>query len=265
MCMISGKIEKVNNTKIFAANIGNHKQLTVYSNDVQLSNTQKPVAMILPYPKSKTPVQVIETNSLDNGFFHDMNACFPSSEGMTLTFGRGKILKSATDYLPVLRSGNYQYSLAHSTQDLNRINPDVFRITGPLQSLLQDYENNHFAFIVCIIDSSAAYSPFAYITGIVNAQIFVPTKHYHEHETSSSGFGLLSDVYQWGSSGAYSDDWDHSIYLLNTGQTGNALQSFQNKKRYSFADYLSPYPTEKMHKITMIGRHPNNDVVVSAA
>lgn len=275
MCIISGKIEKVSNTEILAANIGNNKQLTVYSNKVQ---THIPVAMILPYPKSKTPIQVIQTNPLDNQIFRDLNACFPSGWGVkTLGVSAGKSRSATTDYLPVLRSGSYQYSLADTTQDLNRVNPIVFRISGQLQTLLQKYENSHFAFIVCIIDSNVNYSPFAYITGMVNSQIFVPTKHYHEHGETSFGLdaNLLSNVYRLssqsitgterGTEDDYSNDWDHSIFLLNTSESGNAFQGFANNKRYSFAEYLSQYPADKMHRMTMEGRHPNKDLIVSVA
>lgn len=272
MCIISGKIEKVSNTEILAANIGHNKQLTIYSNDVK---TSLPVAMILPYPKSKTPIQVIQTNPLDNQIFRDLNACFPSGWGVkTLGVSYGRSKSAATDYLPVLRSGSYQYSLANTTQDLNRVNPNVFRISGQLQTLLQKYENSHFAFIVCIIDSNVNYSPFAYITGMVNSQIFVPTKHYHEHGTSSYGLdaNLLSNVYKSTSqligtrtTEDYSNDWDHSIFLLNTDQIGNAFIGFTNKTRYSFSEYLSTCPAEKMHRIFMEGRHPNKDLIVSVA
>ena len=269
--MISGTIEKVSNTKILAANIGNNRQLTVYSNDIQLTGTQIPVAMILPYPKGKRPIQIVETNPLDSGFFKDIDACFPYSGNWGVkTFGMNPRSAKSAEYLPVLRSGSYQYSLANSTQDLMRINPDVFRIKPDLQSLLQAYENKHFAFVVCIIDSSASYSPFAYITDIVNSQVFVPTKHYHEHtNTFSDGFAnnLLSNVYRsFGKTTGVADmeDWDHSIYLINTGQPGNAVSHFENNKRYSFAEYLNKTPVANLHRISMVGRHPNQDVVVSA-
>ena len=270
--MISGSIEKVSNTKILVANVGNSRQLTVYSNDVKISNTQNPVAMILPYPKGKRQIQVIETNPLDSEFFKDIDACFPPDQSWGVkTLGMEPRSVKSAEYLPVLRSGSYQYSLAKSTQELIRINPNVFHIKPDLQYLLQNYENNNFSFIVCIIDRSATYSPFAYITDIVNSQVFVPTKHYHEHGTGGDGFvgNLLSNVYKNVSKSItrtdMEQDWDHSIYLINTNETGNAVANFENKKRYSFANYLSQTPVSKLHRIKMVGIHPNNDIVVSVA
>lgn len=271
MCLINGNIEKVSKTKILAANIGNGRQLTVYSNEVKLPLSKNPVAMILPYPKGKRQIQVIETNSLDNDFFKDIDDCFPQNISWGSTFqARGVVKLKDTDYLQVFRSGDYQYSLANSLKELERINPTVFSIKPKLQTLLQNYENDNYSFIVCIIDKSATYSPFAYITDIVNSQIFVPSKHYHEHDNNVLfNSNLLSNVYKNSFSSVsgsenYTQDWDHSIYFINTKQQGNAFRDFKNLKRYSFADFIDHTPVSNLHRMNINGNFQNIDIIVPA-
>jgi len=249
MVLICGNIEKVHNTRILTANIGNNAQLTVYSNHVELSNPSNPVAMILPYPKGRRKIQVIETTSIDSDFFNDIDDCF--------FFGTqclGLMSKSVNSgYLPVLRCGNYQYSLVDSTGDFNLVNPNVFHIKPDLNSILQDYENRNFAFIVCIIDKNATYSPFAYITDVVNSEIFIPTKQYHEYQTHGKGviYNLRNNRKN-----------DQLIYLIDTKKKGNAFVDFENINQYSFSDYLSVTHFSKLHRLKLSSHSQNNDIYV---
>lgn len=281
MCIITGEIEKVSDTKILAANIGNGRQLTVYSNNIQLPSVFKnswslregvmgepsvplPVAMILPYPKGKRTIQIIKTNQLDCKFFDDIDNCFPTTRAWGAKTLGVLSAETSTEYLPVLRSGSYQYSLANTTQDLYRIDPSVFNIKYQLKCILSNYENENFAFIVCVMDKSATYSPFAYVTDIVGSQLFIPTKHYHEHANTASSFdnNLLSNFYG-SKTGGSGEDWDHSIYLVNTAKQGNAFADFENKTRYSFSHLLKQTPVANLHKLHIVGGwHPNEDITI---
>src|SRR6185503_587425 len=96
-------------------------------------------------------------------------------------FSAGIILKTRSipkslnlKSLPVFHCGSYQYSIVESIEDFPRLS-GIFNLDNKVKQLLEkDYADN-FGFLVCIIDKSAEYSPIAYITDIVDNQLFIPT------------------------------------------------------------------------------------------
>lgn len=291
--MISGKIDDVANTKIIVAALNNNRQLIVYSNTVKLSNEYEPVAMILPFPNGAAGVRVIETKPTDNGCFDTLEECFEEP-----TFGAKGTFRSmsysangAEPLLTVHRSGSYRYSVAANTADMKRIDRSVFQISNDLSALLAQYENRGFGFIVCIIDKSANYSPFAYISSNLNGRLFVPTKHYHQHGggfmSSMSGMGYGSFAYDgfasynpnmlmhhdYNSAG-YSADWDHNIYVVgsalrlttcNIGVPAKAAYSgFNDTANYSFSKLLQAGKSRALLSKFRIngGDYPNDDIIL---
>lgn len=279
MCIIAGEIEKVFATKIIVSALPNNKELVVYCNTVKLNTDKKPVAMILPYPNGPAGVKVIATKEEDNACFSRLNALFkvPTRGGVMYANSLGAQPKSLTKQLPVFRSGSYRYSVVKNYDELTRINNSVFNLNRDLKALLQEYSGKNFGFVVCIIDESANYSPFAYISDRLNGELFVPTKHYHEHSSSYSKYDYvysdLNDINfnvnvapAWESQMFVNSmgnimnpsldknkndvDWDHDIYIIGS-KLGNIKSSIGSsptkahegyraleKKEYSFSEYI---------------------------
>ena len=303
MCMIIGSIEKVSDTNILVAKIKSKSnlknyQLTVYSNKV---NTQSPVAMVLPFPNKNMLPLVIETNKNDNQIYESINSsCFKKilkNFGLSLNSYSGDMRSQGA--LEVFRSGSYRYSVANCIDDIKRIDQGVFDIKSDLQELLKSYSNKNFGFLICIIDKNVDYTPFAYITDIVDNKFFIPTKHYHEHnhnKISSSYFkqgdfastlienrGILSPQ---NNNNDITDDWDHSIYVIgarnsNTirdnitysdlpedfSQAHSDLNIQGLSHNYSFSKYLNDAVSckkENLLKITKKGSFKNIDFIVPA-
>ena len=262
MCIISGEIERVGDTKIIAAPVENGRQLIVYSNAVKKTNEQNPVAMILPYPNGHSNVEVIETEERDMAVFSSLKYCFTVSRNKGLSCNSTNI-NMVHKHLEVLRSGSYRYSVATNMDDLYRIDRSVFELEPELDILLKSYGDRGFGFIVCVIDKSAKYSPFAYITDMDVGKLFIPTKHFHRHSLSSSPVNEA--------------DWDHDIYIIGikgesqcrslniiskTAFYGYNISSYD--KPYSFSKYLTkainPSYLSKFH---IIGhRTPNMDIIL---
>lgn len=301
MCMIIGEIEKVSDTNILVAKIKSKStqkdyQLTVYSNKV---NTENPVAMVLPFPNKNMLPLVIETNKNDNSVYESINSsCFKK---VTLSYSKNSSGSfdgmRSQGVLEVFRSGNYRYSVANGVEDIKRIDQGVFDIKSDLQKLLNSYSNKNFGFLVCIIDKNVDYTPFAYITDIVDNQFFIPTKHYHEHnhnKISSSYFKpgdfastLIENrgiLFPQNNNDNITDDWDHSIYVIgarsnsrNSGQTIGDSEDFLRahsdlnikglSHNYSFSKYLNDAVSckkENLLKITKKGSFANIDFIIPA-
>ena len=252
--MISGITTSITGTQIIISNIGDGRQLTVYSNQIVLGDRLEPVVMILPFPNKNNNIKVLETVNEDMKCFDDINKCF-----IEQTFGirsRSCSGTSSKRTLEVLRAGNYRYSIARGIEQLNMLD-NIFKKSKELDNLLMTYEDNNFGFIACIIDKNAKYSPFAYIHNIVDNKLFVPTKHYHEHDQRTNYMGRNSFNDNWGQSNhtpynnqvinnsEYTTDWDHDIFIFNTSKS-NAYTNYENDKKYSFSQYIDNCPKEKL-------------------
>lgn len=246
MCIIVGQVEQISNTKIMAAVLNGGRQLTVYSNAV---DTKAPVAMVLPFVGHN--IEIIETKKDDMGVFNALKTYFhqPRSR-MTNSFSLSVLPDGVS--LPVYRSGNYRYSIAHSVADLLRLDP-IFQMMGSdLIGLFSEYQKKNFGFVVCMIDRGSEYTPFAYVTDIAKESIFIPTKHYHQ-TPHSNGYEEIAD------------DWDHEIYVLGCSES-NAVESYKNNGRYSWSKYLpKEYPMENMFRIIRKGPYENADVILRVA
>lgn len=234
MCIIVGDIADVSGTNIAVVVKPDNRQLVVYSNRVILAADRewdseveaaaaaaaKPVAMILPFPNhTGRGVQVVPTRPDDCKVFDMLDeACTPLPE-ITLGDGRfGTPIADSDSDLEVFRSGSYRYSIAETPADLRRADPTVFTdLPADLNALIAQYADAMFGFLVCIIDASAAYSPFAYLcdrlpggSGGGGGPVFVPTKHYHtrrRHEATATAATAAAAA-------AAAADWDHNVYLL---------------------------------------------------
>lgn len=190
MCIIIPKAKDVSSTKIFVAPLINQRQVTVYSNKVDLDN---PAAMILPYPNKDN--QGAKMVNLENypEIFEDL---FESFQEHVLGFSNnGDGTRHRTRSLQVIQVGSYSVSIANNINDLQRLNQNVFKIEDEILDLFKKNYSNQFGFVVCIMNTGKKYHPIAYTHSRKNF-LFVPTLHYHGHKETRP-------------------DWDHNIYVMN--------------------------------------------------
>lgn len=207
MCIISPpEVEEISNTTIFIAPVINNRQLTVYSNTVEVDN---PVAMILPFPvtnrkgailakDSNKTFEFVDFSNYEN-LFDDLESLFPKFATRGLSKGFDSFDCDDNYSLDVVDVGNYKASVAFSLDDLKRLKFDVFNLTPDVVELMSTHYKDNYGFVVCIMTESKKYHPFGYIHDMRDdMRYFVPTRHYHNTH---------DDLYH--------ADWDHSIYIMN--------------------------------------------------
>lgn len=199
MCMFTDIVRDVKDTNIFACRLitnSNPKQLTVYTNSVEL---KEPVAMILPCPNrtgDPDEITVFDSSKLDTSFFNLLNDHFTvrrQTRGMR-SFTNGYVEE---DSIEVENIGNYKVSRVGNYSDFSRLQFKEFNLSPGFQSVLKQFYSTNYSFIVCIIQNSVLKPhPIVYTSPMYNDQIFIPTRHYHgELETTP--------------------DWDHDIYYIS--------------------------------------------------
>ena len=227
-----------------------------------------PVAMILPIPlprNSRTGVvsdhsdiRMVDVSKCET-LFDDLDAVFPQNHYGTRSFAQTLSVqsKNSIESLAVKRSGSYRYSVVPSLSDFDKLRKDVFNVdVSHVKNLLSDHYKKQFAFLVCIIDKSAVYSPIAYIHPSNGRFLFVPTLHKHgddDHVDSQTS------------------DWDHSIYSID-----RALDDKFSDKRLLDVPvanaFSKPFITGLPHshkidwnhlkKRSIKGTHPNADIIL---
>lgn len=290
MCLISLPVEQVSNTNIFVGlDRTKTRQITIYSN--YISNHSDANAMVIPVP--------LDPNTLSSQtiMFHDMIGMRNFFKNVDKSFyrlsntpGYGSRSFSSVDSakstnstkLEVLNVGSYKVSLVPSLSDLSRLDKNIFILSDGLANILTNYyKDSYWGFIVFVLaKDSKEYHPFAYSHTLLNQQIYIPTRHYHNH-MSQPKFGKISSYLernenkQHNSNTATADDWSHNIYLFNCGKSGQNFKLLQsmldpsytygwdknlywNRRLIDF-DLLSCDGFEKYH---IEGIHPNLDLIL---
>jgi hypothetical protein len=251
--MISKEIRAVAGTKLFSGvNHEKTKQITIYANTID--NASKNNAMVLPVP---FPDSVVFHNlEKYKDFFSDCESCFINmSQSYSLSSNSFGSRGTEKSILEVHDVGSYKVSLAHSLDDLKRVDTSVFELSKGLDSMLKKhYSNPVFGFIICkLAEGNEKYHPFAYSHNIANEKVFIPTRHYHDESISSyyNNYDMFSNksyttsnidnspmFSSWSgvsdpstnfsnkvrktnpsdgidSDSELADDWNHDIYLYN--------------------------------------------------
>jgi hypothetical protein len=276
--MFSIEISRVSKTEIFVIDCGTH-QTIVYANNVTLKNGRH-TAMILPVPHvaklastAATDIAVHDMSTLSD-IFSRLNAMFRPLMFGSAGYGAssaGLSFGSAAP-LPVHRCGSYRYTIVPALHDFSRLQHEVFGIdpASPLATILSKYYAVGFAFMVCIIDASAEYSPFAYShPKHLSGQLFIPTRHYH-------GTGSEESV---------ATDWDHTIYTLGAadsragtcadvtwtynhtiGAGRSSIELPPGSMSLSTLAGLTPFPLphvvsrDQLRRLQIAGKAPNQDL-----
>jgi hypothetical protein len=264
--MFQGGVNSVSCTNILISAVNDRPdlQLVAYFNKVDILD--KPVAMILPFPNftEKNLVEVVPTTEKDISIFKYLEYAFNHFRG----FGSS----SSREALAVHRAGSYRYSIVNNIEDFKYINKDVFQLYDKNIEAIFRKHYDGFGFIVCIIDKSAEYSPFIYITEkLPNNLYFIPTRHYHGH---------ISET----------DHWDHRIYILGTTEdefifeetpgvfektTGkfipdryrvNSVNAYEDidLKKLTCGKFIPAFQKESCKLITLFGNLKNCDISIKA-
>ena len=202
--------------------------------------------MILPVP---FPNSVI-FHDLSNykNIFNDCDNCFMIAKGRgylsTNSYG---IADSAP--LKVFNVGSYQVSLAHTLNDLKRVDTSVFKLSEGCSELLsKEYSNPNFGFIICKLSKGREeYHPFGYSHNLLNNdQVFIPTKHYHEHFNFNNRGGninnspMFQNFMEQPTKSQITEDWDHEIYLYNvTSRHNEYFEKMSRKGMWSGKNLLN--------------------------
>jgi hypothetical protein len=257
---------------------GGLRQTTVYGNRVTLYDGA-PTAMLLPVPVSaanagtaECGIQVYDMTGA-GPLFETLDKLFPSAfsneytDAHTMSFSRSQ---SAAAPLAVRRSGSYRYTIVPSLADFGRLQHEVFGLnpSSPLAAMFAKYYSVGFAFLVCIIDASAAFAPIAYQHDKhTSGNVFVPTRHYHGS----------------GAEEASADDWDHQIISVGcvgeaAGKQASASEIYRTHASLRSAGSIElaqllleggvrlPFRVPRIvhqsvvHRRTIKGAHPNDDI-----
>lgn len=254
MCIISNPVESVSQTKIFVGpNKNLERQITVYSN--QVNNVSESNAMILPVPHPST-VQFIDLSNYKH-LFTDLDEVFYKTES-TLRSTNSLYFSTDSDKLQVFNVGSYKVSLALGLNDLTRVDKSVFSLSSGCYDLLKSSYDSTFGFIICKLAKGLEnYHPFAYSHQMIKpGQLFIPTKHYHDHKK-----GFVYDPNNIDDSPMFSyfklpktasnqvaDDWSHDIYLYNcTSQEIKRMSMLKSSNNYLWTG-KNPF-VESMNKI----------------
>ena len=214
MCIFSNTVEKIKQTNILVYETQDKRQVTVYSNEVELSNLQrdKPNAMILPVPCKGMSVNSIQLLNLSGvpKLFSDLDDILPMPEEEVelIDFSPDDTPKSLS--LTIKRVGGYLVSIAYDVNELDAINKSKFEIRKPVLDLLKRMYKEGYSFIVCKFEPNVTKitlpHPLAYVhTKIAPDLLFVPTLHYHSDEHDDSIYATEYELF------------DHDIYSFNIG------------------------------------------------
>lgn len=204
MCIFSGKVKKVCDTKILVYETTNGKQVTFYENSVHPDKNVGTNAMILPCPfNGNDEIKLYNLEEYPN-LFDDCSKCFPliqNKQNILRKHAGAGVYASAS--LEVVDVGGYKVSIAKNLDDVLKIDKTVFILPDNIAKLLSKHYSQGFAFIICVFANKQIKNhPIAYEhSKLKSSELFAPTRHAHggEHEPEHA-----------------KADFHHIIYSVNT-------------------------------------------------
>jgi hypothetical protein len=183
-------------------------------------------AMILPAPlKAGEKIQVLDL-SKDKFSFTRLSKWFPKlvelNQGRGMKYDKSQQTASKSAHLAVQAVGNYFISLAENLDDLDRIDPEVFKVSPNIKDLFSKHYASGFGFVICSFDPNKKIQahPIGYVHNLMDGgKLFVPTRHQHSEDVKPK------------------EKFDHEIYSINTTNEGGAGMSVEDVERQN-ADNL---------------------------
>jgi hypothetical protein len=175
MCIFSGRVKMVNETRIFARLAGGRQHL-VYEMRVVSDGA---VAMILPLPtrnRDETAVEFVDLSHYDQ-FFEDMAHCFPPRQSRSFVLRRGgKGCRGVP--LKVHSVGAFEASFVPTLADFARLDAR-FRLPEAVSRQLP-YDDFGFA-VFQLSAGNARIHPMAFSFETRDpSAVFFPTAHAHD-------------------------------------------------------------------------------------
>lgn len=249
MCIFSGQVSSIANTKIFARSADEEYQLLVYS--MQYSAADE-LAMILPLP---TPVAAADdaVHFIDlsdyTQFFDDMAKGFiePQSRSFSIP------LPATFQPLTVHEVGSFQASFVPTLQDFSRLDTR-FRLTAQTWDQIPRYSDYGFA-VFKLQAGAKNIHPMAFSFPRRNpGELFFPTVHIHDGSVEEKA------------------DFDHELYCQTPHQQAGwlissdpyyydqplaALHFMDCDKAQGLVDPIAPIQMKRLH-----GLYINDDIVI---
>lgn len=169
--------------------------------------------MILPVSYPET-VNFLDLTDYEN-IFDDCSVCFIEDFMHT-----PHSIRSKDTTLPVFTVGSYEISVAMNINDINKIDKKTFSILPDCKTMLSTtYQASYWGFIICKLTNNTdkIYHPIAYTHQLLPNQAFIPTKHYHNHDSYIKK--ILGYIFNYTNDNNKVADWHHKIYLLNLQHT----------------------------------------------
>ena len=197
MCIFVTPITSVSKTRILVGEVADGRQLTVYSNQVELYNGGH-AAMVLPVPSiplaENGSITLHSMTGCKGDLFEELTACLRSSFSFGSSMFGGARAKGIQ--LDVVECGSYLCSVVPTLDHLDLLKFETFGLTRDVKHLVEKHYQEDFGFIVCILKKGAEYHPIAYThpKHRVTGRMFIPTPHHHPREATTGGNAV---------------DWDH--------------------------------------------------------
>ncbi len=269
MCIFSGPVERVADTRIFARLSGRGSQFLVYQMTYAAARA---VAMILPLPiaaatSSANPLRFIDLKGYPD-FFGDLDKEFPQLRSRG-GFGGGGLggggSEGVAQTLPVFAVGDFEASFVPTLDDFRRLDG---RFTLPRQTWDQIPVYQNYGFAVFQLSPAAAQNeakrvhPMAFefeTQTVVGASgpgaLFFPTVHIHDGRVHAR------------------EDFDHALYFqarqVASWRTlpARPVASSSGVGQFVKTDRARGIVQAGMpgYKMTLRGSLPNRDVWVRVA
>jgi hypothetical protein len=182
MCIFSGAVEHVNNTKIFARlDESGERQAVVYSMDF---GAAEELAMILPIPVAagcpEDAVEFVDLSKYET-LFEDLNKGFPQPRSARRSRAVASSNSAPRSALAVVSVGSFEASFVPTTKDFDRLD-ERFRLPADVWGKIGEYDDFGFA-VFKLKEGNQSVHPmgFWFPTRHSN-RVFWPTVHIHDGE-----------------------------------------------------------------------------------
>lgn len=245
MCIFTGKVEEVKNTRIFARLRTDGHQVLIYQMSVK---APQDLAMVLPIPIKKAAgenaVKFFDFSKYET-VFRDLWKCFP-----TWNFSPDPAAPaySSRGALSVVSVGAYDASFVPTIADFSRLDAR-FRLPDDVWAKLPGYANFGFA-VFKLKPGYAQVHPmaFSFPTAQVGT-VFFPTLHIHDGKVHAKERFDHTLYFQGAGLDSAREGWEESFYLpdkkVKCGSTHGLIR-----------------PDLHVFRSVMRGKFENGDVVV---
>ena len=247
MCIFSGSVHHVGNTKIFARKQDDIQYL-VYSMEVA---APKEVAMILPLPVSSHEEDTVKFINLKGypNFFNVMEKCFDRPM-RSLSRGGGCF---GVAPLKVHNVGNFIASFVPYKSSFMRLD-QAFRLPANAWQKLPDYRNYGYAVFQLKpkVDIEEIHPMAFTFPSSFRNKLFFPTVHLHDGEFHKQ------------------EEFDHELYFQGDILENNLFEHlYKNKSEYKLSKFMDLYKCKEIvldevgYKFKVHGDYPNKDILLS--